>query len=324
MGRTIHRLTFVTDAPGFGGAERYIVAMAKAAQRRGIEPHIYWTPIPNSDLAAFDSAHEAGIEVTCVPIEHTRGWSGVVREFQAMLRGQQPQGLIINACGRPRFWSLPWQARMAGLPAVWVQQMIDGRDYRRLPPSRLNGTMEGLHWWRVPQTVRHRLAGTAASAIVVLNAEDGDRVVRQQGIDHAKVRVIPHGVDLERFTFQAQGRNRLRREWNVRNSEGQPSFLLGTAVRLVTGKGVEPLIEAVAPASSPRYRHPAHRGRRRRGSSEHGSTGRETGRQRPGHVRRICGRHARLSQRPWTCSPCAASPNRSGYRWRKPWPASVR
>jgi len=246
VGRTIHRLTFVTDAPGFGGAERYIVAMAKAAQRRGIEPHIYWTPIPNSDLAAFDSASESSIEVTRVPIEHTRTWNGVIREFQVMLGRRQPQGLIINACGRPRFWSLPWQARIAGIPAVWVHQMVDGRDYRRLKPSRLNGTMEGLHWWRVPQAVRHRLAGTAASAIVVLNAEDGDRIVRQQGVDHAKIRVIPHGVDLERFTFSAAGRDRLRNEWRAGPSDRGVPFLLGTAVRLVTGKGVEPLIEATA------------------------------------------------------------------------------
>ncbi|MBP7935071.1 MAG: glycosyltransferase family 4 protein [Phycisphaerae bacterium] len=244
--RTIQRLTFVTDAPGFGGAERYVVAMANAAQRRGIEPHIYWTPIPGSDLAAFDSAKEAGVAVTCVPIPRTRGWGGVVSEFRAMLPRQRPDGLIINACGRPRFWILPCLARLAAAPAVWVHQMVDGRDYRRLPPSRFRGTMDGFHWWRVPQAVRHRLAGMAASSVVVLNAEDGSRVVRQQGIDHTKIRIVPHGVDLERFTFRAEGRERLRRAWQIGSGGGPAPFLLGTAVRLVTGKGVEPLIEATA------------------------------------------------------------------------------
>lgn len=246
MGRTLHRLTFVTDAPGFGGAERYIVAMAKAARRRGIEPHIYWTPIPNSDPAAFDSASQAGILVSRVPSPRTRCWNGVISEFRAMLRAQRPDGLIINACGRPRFWSLPWLARKAGVPAVWVHQMIDGRDYRRMPPRRLCGTMEGLHGWRVPQAIRHRLAGTAASAVVVLNAADGGRVVRQQGIDPTRIRVIPHGVDLERFAFEADGRKRLRSGWQIGSDDGDAPFLVGTAGRLVAGKGIEPLIEATA------------------------------------------------------------------------------
>ena len=60
MRRTVRRLTFVTDAPHFGGAERYLVDMAHAARRRGIEPHIYWQRLPTGDANVFDAARADG------------------------------------------------------------------------------------------------------------------------------------------------------------------------------------------------------------------------------------------------------------------------
>ena len=56
MRRTIRRLTFVSDAPHSGGAERYIVAMSRAARERGIEPHVYWCRLPGGDAGVFEAA----------------------------------------------------------------------------------------------------------------------------------------------------------------------------------------------------------------------------------------------------------------------------
>ena len=126
---------------------------------------------------------------------------------------------------------------------MWVHQMVDGRDHRRLPARRLGGRIEGLQLWRVPQALRHGLAAAAATRVVVLNDEDGERIVRWQRVRREKIHVVPHGVDLERFRFDGAGRERLRREWNV-TDDVVP--IVGTAGRLVPGKGIERLIEVAA------------------------------------------------------------------------------
>ena len=135
--RTIRRLTFVSDAPQFGGGERYMVAMAHAARRRGIEPHIYWCRLPGADADVFSSANTDGLDVTVADPVRTRDALGMTREFRTTLERQRPDGLVINASGRPRYWLGTWLARRAGIPSVWVHQMVDACDHRRLPPKRL-------------------------------------------------------------------------------------------------------------------------------------------------------------------------------------------
>ncbi len=243
MRRPIRRLTFITDAPGFGGAERYIVAMARAAQRQSIEPHIHWVP-PQGTEAEVQAAI-AGL----LPEQRLLSTASVrdmIRCFREMLAAHRPDGLVINASGRPRFWLHSWLARWAGIPVVWVHQMVEARDHRRLRPQWLGGRMEGLQSWRVPQALRHRLAATAADAVIVLNEEDGRRITRWQGVNPAHIHIVPHGVDLEEFRFSSSGRQDLRRQWGLPDAAETGPTVIGTAGRLVAGKGVDLLIEAVA------------------------------------------------------------------------------
>ena len=234
--RSVDRLTFVTDAPHFGGAERYLVAMARAAARRGIQPHILWMPTAGSRPDVFDPAHAADVSVTCVPTDQTRSFASLIAAFRSTIAGHQPDALVINAAGRPRFWTLPLLARAKNIPCVWVHQMVEGRDHRRLQPGRFGGRFEGLQLWRVPQTLRHRLAAAGATAVVVLNAQDRERIVRWQRVPREKIRVVPHGVDLERFRFDEAGRRRLRNQWAVAANEPFAPPIVGTAGRLVAAR----------------------------------------------------------------------------------------
>jgi len=124
--------------------------------------------------------------------------------------------------------------------------MVDGRDHRRVQPARLGGRLEGLQLWRGPQLFRHRLAAVAARAVIALNAEDRQRIVRWQRVRRDQIRVVPHGVDLDRFRFDAAGRSKLRRQWGLPADGGDGPLVVGTAGRLVMGKGIDMLIEAAA------------------------------------------------------------------------------
>ncbi len=250
MRRPIRRLLFVTDAPGFGGAERYILDMARAARRRGIEPHIFWAPLPESDPDTFAKAGGSEIPLTAVEPVRTasfRRWAGALR---AVTQLHAPDAMVINACGRPRFWSTAWLARRSGIPAVWVHHMVEGRDHRRLAPQWLGGRMEGLSLWRVRQALRHRLAAAAATAVITSNERDRESIIRWQGVPASRIQVIPPGVDVERFRFDTAAGSRLRGGW-LRDQGCAAAccdepLVIGTAGRLIQGKGADRLIEATA------------------------------------------------------------------------------
>lgn len=246
MARTLRHITFMTDAPHFGGAERYIVDMARCANRQGIASTIYWQPIPGARADVFDAAADEGIAVHTPSNAKRGGPVNRVRAFRAYLGLADTDALIINAAGRPGWWLMPMLARLHDLPCVWVHQMVDGRDPRRLPPRWLGGRVEGLASWRIPQALRHRVAAEAASAVITLNREDRARIVRQHGVPPDRIRVVPHGVDGTRFRFDVDGRTRLRAEWGLAEGADNAPIVVGTAGRLVKGKGIELLIDAAS------------------------------------------------------------------------------
>ena len=222
MSRRIRRLLFVTDAPHFGGAEQYILSMCRAARAHDIEPRICWLPPVGASADVF--AEAGGAVTSC---------ASSAGAFRSMLRAFRPDAAIINASGRPRFWLTAWVTRLAGVPTAWVHHMVDTRDHRRLPARHLGGRVEGLQSWRIAQALRHRMAAAGADAVIVSNERDREWLLRWRQAPRNRLHVVPPGVDGERFRPQ------------IRGSEARSHFVLGTAARLVRGKGVERILAAV-------------------------------------------------------------------------------
>ncbi len=244
MSRAIARPFFVSDAPHFGGAERYIVAMCRAASRRGLQPGVLWVDRGGDGGPVLERLRQAGGPVKVLDGRPGRG-AGLVCGFLGALDELAADALVFNACGRPGFWLLPWAARRRGLPCAWVHQMVDARDHRRLPARWWNGRLEGLAAWRVPQTLRHALAMAACRAVVTLNEADAERIVRWMRAPRDRLHVIPHGVDCAEYRFDAAGGQRVRASLGIPPA-GSGRLVIGTAGRLVRGKGVDLLIRAAA------------------------------------------------------------------------------
>lgn len=239
--REIRRLLFLTDATTFGGAEQYIITCARAAKLRGIEPLVCFTREPSDELRERVSADVPPVQLGQSP----RVAVPMPRLSEALARAL-PDAAIINASGRPGFWLAPWTCRRRGIPAAWVHHMVEGRDHRRARPSLLGGRMEGPQFWRIPQAMRHRMAAVGATAVIVSNDEDRRSVVRWQGVPNRRLHVIPPGIDCDRYRFDEAARRAWRQSWGCTPSGGRDPFVIGTAVRLVSGKGVERLLEAFA------------------------------------------------------------------------------
>lgn len=241
MKQGIYRLMFVTDAPHFGGAERYVLDLSRAAAKRGIDTTICWLKPAGAVEGMFAEAEQYGTRVIVLE-RPARAWAMAAAAHRIMRR-HRPDAVIVNACGRAGFWTVPWVARFNGAASAWVHHMVDGQDYRRCAPRRFGGRMEGLHLWRVPQTLRHRLAALAASAVVVLNVQDRDRVMAAQGISPSRIRVIANGVDTQVFRFDAAARRAQRARW-LDETTPPDALVIGSAGRLVDGKRMELLIES--------------------------------------------------------------------------------
>jgi glycosyltransferase involved in cell wall biosynthesis len=246
MSRPIRHLGLISDAPHFGGAEQYLLSMARAARRRGMDVSLCWLPSLDADPAVFSADSMDGIELVIGQRTHRPSHLHLFSEITRYFRTHKPDGVIINASPRPGFWLAPWLTWQAGIASVWVHQMVDRVDYRTLPAKHCGGRMEGLHLWRWPQAVRHLLAGVSADGIVALNSEDRERLIRWLRAPRFKSHTIPHGLDCHRFRFDAAARTRLRAAWGINDDTQQHTVVIGTAARLSREKGIDLLLRAAA------------------------------------------------------------------------------
>jgi glycosyltransferase involved in cell wall biosynthesis len=121
--------------------------------------------------------------------------------------------------------------------------MLDPVDPRRRPNGRTK-CIKGMGVWRVPSMLRHRFAAAGADAVVFSNEADASYATRWGLAPRAKSHVIAPGIDPAKWAFDPQKRAALRNRWLAERD--RMGFVLGTAARLVQGKGLETLIEAMA------------------------------------------------------------------------------
>ena len=180
------RIAFVTTGLGMGGAEMQVLSLADNMRRRGHETLVV-SMIPVGELGA-----EAGR-------------LGVPVETLGMRRGvPDPRGLL--RLGRiVRRWR----------PDVVHSHMVHANILARLtrllsPMPALVSTVHNIYEGGALHMAAYRATDRLADRNTIISQAAADRYLRLKAVSRGTLRVIPNGVDLERFRVAPAARAALR------------------------------------------------------------------------------------------------------------------
>ena len=208
-----------------GGAEAFTADLARAIQAQGAEPAIVFI-LEGAALA--ERLDRSDIPHAALGLRRGRAVLRTRRRFAETVSAQGSDAAILVETGY-----LAAALRSGGYPGP-----IIGIEHGSLLQAHRLGA-----WKRVIRSV-DRLSGRKACSAVVAVSEYMDKQITAGGL-HRRVVCIPNGVDLKRFSPSANGAT--SRPENV-------DLVIGCAARLVEGKGVEDVLQALAHPSLRRAR----------------------------------------------------------------------
>lgn len=223
------KITFVTRALDYGGAERQLVALARGLHARGhrVKVVVFYAGGPlERDL------HEAGVPVDA--LNKTGRWDLAgfnVRLGRSLRRGQP--NIVHGYLGGPN------------IMATLLKPLHRAKVVWGIRASDMDGSQ--YSWWnRLDGQVERRLAQWPDLAIS--NSHAGKMHAVARGYPSSKIVVIPNGVATERFRPDPDGRARVRSEFGIEAS----APLIGRAGRIDPQKDYPTFLEMAAIVSRDR------------------------------------------------------------------------
>jgi len=207
-----------------GGTERQIAALAKGLAQRGHDVSI----VTFYDLNPLGEGL-AGSGVELASLHKTGRWEivGFLWRFWAEVRRWRPDVLYAFL---PMTNLVALTARLAAprLPVVWGVRTanLDLGNYDWL--NRLSYWAEGK--------------GARFARLVLVNSHVGADDLARRGFPADRVRMVPNGIDVDRFRPERDAGLRVRAAWGV----GAGVKLVGTVARLSPVKGIPLFLEAAA------------------------------------------------------------------------------
>jgi glycosyltransferase involved in cell wall biosynthesis len=193
-----------------GGAQRQVIEIARGLRQRGTEVTVL-TFYPGGEL--LPQLLAAG--VPCVSLDKGGRWDliGFTWRLVRVLRRLRPQAVygfmavanVLLVLLRP---VLPRTA------VVWGVRSTD---------------LKTEHYdWLLARFIRLESALARFADLVVCNSYRGRDDAAARGFPSRRLRVIGNGIDVETFTFDAEGRRRRRAQWGI----GDDQLLVGLPARL--------------------------------------------------------------------------------------------
>jgi glycosyltransferase involved in cell wall biosynthesis len=221
------RLTFFSDAGYFGGAEAYLVLLARHLPREIFDPSLVLPDLPGAKVL------EERMRALGVPVHHSPrlglAWpsllSGAVRTLREV--GGEVLHLNLPSAYDGGVSSVAWAARRAGYRRVITTEhlpMID-RKYRQFPVKVFFS-----HW---------------VDRMIVPSRATRSILIRRHGMQAKRVTAVPNGVE-DTAPLTPQERADLRSSWGA----GPDTVVLGIVGRLTARKGHHDLLQAVEPLAA--------------------------------------------------------------------------
>ncbi len=225
MAAEVERLTLllVESGTAFGGTERVVWELATRLPPARWDVRVWLSPAPGVDEMA--AALEArGLPVRRVAEVDSRwDWLGMARTWRALAR-ERADLLHVHHVWPAADRYLAPLADSAGVPRLVVTEHIEGRSHspaqRALKRSELD----------------------RADVVTAVSGAVADSLVRDYGVDRARVRVVPNGADAPDEEREARAARRLREELGA----GAARPLWVCAGRLEEQKGQDVLLESLA------------------------------------------------------------------------------
>jgi glycosyltransferase involved in cell wall biosynthesis len=221
------RLTFVSDAEYFGGAEAYLVLLARHLPREVFDLTLVLPDLPGAKVL------EGRMRALRVPVRHLPrlgpAWPSLLSGAVRVLREVGGDVLHLNL---PSTYdggvsAVAWAARRAGYRRVITTEhlpMID-RKYRQFPVKVFFS-----HW---------------IDRIIIPARATRSLLIRRHGMQPKRITAIPNGVE-DTIPLTKQERADLRSSWGA----GPETVVLGMVGRLTRRKGHHDLLQAVEPLAA--------------------------------------------------------------------------
>ena len=203
-----------------GGSERHLVDLLAGQLRHGLDARMF--VLADGDSYRFQSAlADAGVPTRTIPAGATLSPS-VLARLTGEVRRFHPDLVHTHL----------------------IHADVHGQAVARLLGVRSVSTIHGPQPFYRHQPVKAAaaLAGRLARRTIVVSRYLRDVVVDWGIVAPDRVRVVPYGVDAERWTLSPDDRRAARAELGL----AEHDVAIGIASRLIEGKGHDLLIEAVA------------------------------------------------------------------------------
>ncbi|MGK2857908.1 MAG: glycosyltransferase [Thermoanaerobaculia bacterium] len=207
-----------------GGTERQIVNLATGLKRNGVDVSVvlfYGGGVFDEEL------REAGVPLRTAG--KTGRWDSLRFARELAARVAECNARVIYS-----FLEVPNVVAAAGRYGLWKLPVVWGIRSSRMDLDRYGLLHRLIYFAQAPLS---RAAGS-----IIFNSEAGRRRASDLGIVARRSRVIPNGIDVARFRFDAEARASVRRSWDVRDDE----LLVGIVARLDPVKNHELFLRAAS------------------------------------------------------------------------------
>ncbi|HKK32330.1 MAG TPA: glycosyltransferase [Desulfomicrobiaceae bacterium] len=212
--RTLH----VVNVRWFNATAWYGLTLARLLHEAGHETLVLVLPGTPPEQIARDW----GLPVKSLPLNTQTPWGvvGLLAKLKQIIADFRPD--VVNCHRGESFFLFGLLRKLSG-----SFRLVRTRGDQRLP--RANVVNKWLH-------------KNVADAVISTNSRMTRHFVDAFGLGPDKVHQILGGVDRQKFAFDSEGRNRVRREFGCKEDD----FVVGLLGRFDTVKGQEELIRAVS------------------------------------------------------------------------------